>query len=128
MSERTTKRADRFAKPRALLQLPLLRLLAINALAGMTAAAVAVAALIYSDPNGIGTLILNSTNPALPIALLFAGFTITLAAVAMGVAVMTLPYERDGGGDKGRGVGVEAECAFAPMMAPAYAKVGKKRG
>ena len=128
MSEQTTKRASMFDKPRALLRLPLLRLLAINALAGTTAAAVAVAALIYTDPNGIGTLILNSSNPVLPIALLFAGFTITLAAVAMGVAVMTLPYDRDGGSDKGRGVGIEAECAFSPMMAPAYAKAGKKRG
>ncbi|MEZ5841872.1 MAG: hypothetical protein R3D02_16120 [Hyphomicrobiales bacterium] len=113
-----------FTKARELLRNPLLRLLAINAAAGTTAAAVAVAALIYTDPHHIGTLILESPNPALPIGLLFAGFTITLAAVAMGVAVMTLPYDNDKGDDRGRGVGAEAD--FEPMLVPVPVRVREK--
>lgn len=116
-----------FEGARKLLGNPLIKLLAINAAAGTTAAAVAVAALLYTDPHGIATLILESSNPVLPIALLFAGFTITLAAVAMGVAVMTLPYDRDYG--TGRGLGVEAvdEDEFEPMLVPVPVRKNEPR-
>ncbi len=72
---------------------PLLKLLFINGLAGILAAAVLTAGLVFADVGGFGHLVFNSASPFLPVAVLFAGLAITLASVAMGVAVMRLPFD-----------------------------------
>ncbi|MCW2307446.1 hypothetical protein [Rhodobium gokarnense] len=70
---------------------PLFRLLFANGLAGIAAAAILTAGLLLTDVGGLGHLVANSSSPVLPVALLFASLSITLASVAMGVAVMRLP-------------------------------------
>lgn len=77
---------------------PLFRLLFFNGLAGVLAAAVVTVGLIVGDVGGLGHLVLNSDNPVLPVVLLFASLTITLASVAMGAAIMSLPNDRDDDG------------------------------
>jgi hypothetical protein len=77
----------------------LLKLLLTHALAGAAAAVVLVAALVALDAHGLGTLVMQSETPLLPLLLLTFGFIVTLSSVAMGAAVMLLPRgERDGGG------------------------------
>ena len=87
---------------------PLLRLLFVNGLAGTTAAGVLTAGLLLTDVGGLGGLVLNAADPVLPVVLLFIGLTITLASVAMGVAVMRLPSD-DGGSGRGH------RFKFAPI-------------
>ena len=71
----------------------LLKLLLNNALIGTTAAVAIVAGLVAVDAHGLGTLIQQSDAPLLPVALLTFGFVVTLSSVAMGAAVMLLPYQ-----------------------------------
>ncbi len=81
---------------------PLLKLLFVNALAGISAAAVLAGGLVVFDVAGFGHLIANSANPVLPVVVLFASLAITLSSVAMGVAVMRLPFDNDGPGSRKR--------------------------
>ena len=81
----------------------LLKLLLTNALAGVAAAVVLVAALVAVDAHGLGTLVMHSETPLLPLALLTFGFIVTLSSVAMGAAVMLLPSRDHTGGGRSRG-------------------------
>lgn len=78
-------------------KLPLFRLLALNALAGATAGLVVSTGLIVLDVGGFGHLVAADATPLVPYALVTAGFVITLASVAMGVAVMRLGEGGEGG-------------------------------
>lgn len=75
---------------------PLIRLLALNALAGATAGLVVVAGLLGLDVGGLGSLVASSENPVLPVGLMTFGFVVTLSSVAMGAGIMRL-------GSDGRG-------------------------
>lgn len=90
---------------RGLLKNPLLNLLFFNGLAGVVAAAVVTVGLLAIDLGGLGSLVMGSDNPVLPAALLFISLTITLASVAMGVAVMRLPSDA-GGQDGGKRIAI----------------------
>jgi hypothetical protein len=74
---------------------PLFRLLLINGLIGTLVAVLLVAGLIITDAHRIGTLIANAQHPALPIITLTVGLVITFGSVAMGMAIMSLPYPSD---------------------------------
>ena len=50
-------------------------------------------ALIATNTAGLGTLIWNEASPAIPIALLAAGFAITFGSAAMGAAIMAMRWE-----------------------------------
>lgn len=80
---------------------PLFRLLLINGLIGTAVAVLLVAGLMITDAHRIGTLILNAENPVLPIAVLTIGLVITFGSVAMGMAIMSLPYDDDSDGQGG---------------------------
>jgi hypothetical protein len=74
---------------------PLLRLLAINCLAGMFVAVLMVGGLLWTDTAHLWTLISTAQDPVIPIVLLAFGLMLTLGSVAMGTAIMALPYEDD---------------------------------
>ena len=81
---------------------PLLRLLAINALAGALVAGLFLVTLIATDAASLGTLILGSDAPVLVSLVLYAALVVTFSSVAMGTAVMRLgtrqaPRGPDGG-------------------------------
>jgi hypothetical protein len=71
---------------------PLLRLLAINCLTGMAVAVVMVGAILWTDTAHLWTLISTTSDPVTPVVLLFLGLMLTLGSVAMGTAIMSLPY------------------------------------
>lgn len=86
---------------------PLLRLLAMNALAGALAAVVVVVGMLSLDVGGIGRLVANAENPAVAVALFTCGFVILLSNAAMGVAIMRLgAVPRDDGPGGGRPIPV----------------------
>jgi O-antigen ligase len=64
--------------------------LATQLVAGLVAAAVFTAGLLYLDSFGLWTLIRTSDDGILAAAMLFAGSAITFGSVAMGAGVMLL--------------------------------------
>ncbi|WP_181702574.1 hypothetical protein [Chthonobacter albigriseus] len=93
---------------------PLLRLLALNGLAGATAGVVVVTGLLGFDVGGIGRLVAASDNPALPIGMMTFGFIITLASVAMGTAIMRIGSDDDDQPAGGRGVPIPIPVRVDP--------------
>ncbi|MEM8877575.1 MAG: hypothetical protein AAGD23_06850 [Pseudomonadota bacterium] len=104
---------------------PLFRLLLINGLIGTAVAILLVAGLMITDAHRIGTLIINSENPALPIIVLTLGLVITFGSVAMGMAIMSLPLETDdegtsnSGGHRDRVNALPSHPALRPITVPA---------
>ncbi len=74
----------------------LLRFLAINCAIGIGAGWFLLLLLILSNAAGLKDLILGSDAPALPVAMLAAGFAITFGSAAMGTAVMALRPDNEG--------------------------------
>lgn len=93
---------------------PLLRLLALNLLAGIAAALLFVGGLLALNPWRLRDLILADGTPAAALAMLAFGFAITLGSAAMGTAIMAI-----GGDETARGGGRPAKANGA--LAPAYA-------
>jgi hypothetical protein len=62
---------------------------------GIAAGGAVLAGLLIYDIAGIGRLILASESPALAIAMLLGGLSITFGSAAMGFAVFLVPRERD---------------------------------
>ncbi|MFV0297735.1 MAG: hypothetical protein ACK5JT_16615 [Hyphomicrobiaceae bacterium] len=67
-----------------------IRFLALNALGGAVAGNVAAGLMLWFDAGGLGTLISESSAPVAPLCLLFGGFTLTFASLAMGSAIMLM--------------------------------------
>jgi hypothetical protein len=80
----------------ALLQQPLLRLLAINLAAGIAAAALLLGGLLLLNPFGLRDLIFADRSPATTLGLLLFGFVITFGSTAMGTAIMTMGQSDEG--------------------------------
>jgi len=79
----------------------LFKLLARNLVLGTLAGWISLTALIISNTAGLYELVFTSSNPLLPLILLAFGFTLTFGSLAMGAAVMMLPYDRGAGNDRG---------------------------
>ncbi|PDT92212.1 hypothetical protein CO669_02835 [Bradyrhizobium sp. Y36] len=99
---------DHQNKPtRALLRIPLFRLLAINLAIGACAATILVGGLLWLNPGHLRELIFADTSPGIALALLLASFLITFGSAAMGSAIMAQGRKEDGGKgggkDSGRG-------------------------
>jgi hypothetical protein len=71
----------------------LLKFLALNCAIGVAAGLIFLAGLLVIDLAGLRTLIWDSPNPMLPLALLAAGLSITFGGVAMAGAVMMMPSD-----------------------------------
>ena len=80
---------------------PLFRILITNICIGSMAAAFLVAILLYTDTLGLWTLVSGDSNPVLPVLLLFFSIALTFSSIAMGIAIMTMPYDDDDDDHKG---------------------------
>ncbi len=88
---------------RALLRIPLFRLLAINLAIGACAAALLVGGLLWLNPGHLRELIFADRAPGVALLLLLASFLITFGSAAMGSAIMAQGHKEDT--DKGDGHG-----------------------
>jgi hypothetical protein len=70
----------------------LLKFLALHCAIGVAAGMCFLVSLMMVDLAGLRTLIWASPTPALPLAILAAGISITFGGVAMASAIMMLPY------------------------------------
>lgn len=100
----------------------LLRFLALHLAIGVSVAVMVVAGLILTDAHSLGRLIWQDRDPVVAVVVLLFGFVITFGSVAMGAAIMGLPYG-EGGGAKGRRV--SSRAAGEPI--PAQAAAGRRR-
>jgi hypothetical protein len=77
-------------------QLPqLVRFLLLHAAIGIGAGWLLLALLLWTDVNGVGTLIWTSDSRVLAVAMLAAGFAITFGGAAAAAAVMMMRFEND---------------------------------
>jgi len=75
---------------------PLLRFLALNLGIGVGIGVALAAAAILSDFGGLKSLISGTEAPLVAVAMLYVMFALTFGSLAMGVAVMALPYGPNG--------------------------------
>jgi len=75
---------------RFLLREPLLRLLAVNGLAGASVAVLMLGGLLALNPGGLRDLMLADRDGSTALALLLFGLIVTFGSVAMGSAIMAL--------------------------------------
>lgn len=109
--------------PQRLRDQPLLRLLAINWLIGAAVAGGLVVVVLVTDTAHLRSLMFASSEPWIPILMLFFGFVVTMCSVAMGTAIMMLPKDDD----DHRGGGMKLEVLAPPRLQPAMA-TGAARG
>lgn len=95
----------------ALLRQPLIRLLAINLAAGITAALLMLGGLLALNPGNLRELIFADRMGATALGLLLFGLVVTFGSVAMGSAVMMLGHERKKRGGGGTRKAVEVRAA-----------------
>jgi hypothetical protein len=93
---------------------PLIRLLLVNWLIGAGVALVLVTVVLITDTARLRSLMFASSDPWVPMLLLFFGFFVTMCSVAMGTAIMMLP----GDDDDGPGGGTRAVVTPAPEPVP----------
>ncbi|MGL3106697.1 hypothetical protein [Bradyrhizobium sp. BR 1432] len=95
---------------RALLRIPLFRLLAINLAIGACAAALLVGGLLWLNPGHLRELIFADRSPGIALALLLACFLITFGSAAMGSAIMAQGRKEERSGhDRGHGSRLAAQ-------------------
>jgi hypothetical protein len=93
----------RLPRAKALLRQPLLRLLAVNLLAGIVVAVLMLGGLMALNPFRLRDLILADAAGGAALGMLFFGFIITFGSMAMATAIMTLGAKpRDDGHQGGR--------------------------
>ncbi len=83
----------------------LLKLLLRHLVMGIAAGWVTLGMLLFVNIGGLRTVLFGASDPILALILLAFGFTITFGSLAMGAAIMTLPY----GGDHGKGGGLKID-------------------
>jgi len=76
----------------------LLRFLGLNMLLGTAIGVAFVSVVLLTDVAGLKDLITQSSEPLLPLFLVYAFNVFTFSGVTMGVAVMRLPYDEHADG------------------------------
>lgn len=71
----------------------LLVFLGMHCAMGVAAGTVCAAIVVLIDLGGIKQLLVNSSEPFIPMFVLFTMFALTFGAVKMGTAIMSLPLE-----------------------------------
>ncbi|MCP4934664.1 MAG: hypothetical protein GY927_10790 [bacterium] len=89
----------------------LLKLLVRHLIMGIAAGWVTLGMLMFVNIGGLRTILIASSDPVLVFILLAFGFTITFGSLAMGAAIMTLPY----GGDQGKGRGLRIDNVMVQL-------------
>jgi hypothetical protein len=101
---------------------PLLRLLFVNWLIGAAVAVVLVAVVLITDTARLRSLMFASSQPWLPLLLLFFGFFVTMCSVAMGTAIMMLPGDDDDHSDGGGAAAVDVGLDPVPIRVSVEAR------
>lgn len=73
----------------------LVRFIIGHILLGMAVGCAFAGLVLYFDVAGLWRLIVNTSNPAAPLALLFGSFMITFGSIVCGTAIMMLPRDDD---------------------------------
>ena len=71
----------------------LLVFLGMHCAMGVAAGTVCAAIVVLIDLGGMKQLLVNSSEPFIPMFVLFTMFALTFGAVKMGMAIMSLPLE-----------------------------------
>ena len=71
----------------------LLRFLGVHLAFGAAIGVAFAALVVLSNVSGIKTLIADSSNPYIALAMLYGMNALTFASLAMGIAVMTMPFD-----------------------------------
>ncbi len=71
----------------------LIRFLGLHMAVGLAIGVIIASAMIISNLAGLKDLLIEASEPFVAILLLYAFNALTFASVAMGVAVMTMPYD-----------------------------------
>ncbi len=95
----------------------LIRFVVLHAAIGWVVAAVFMAALLATDPGGIGSLLLRSQEHPLPVLLLWFFTGLTFGSAQVGAAVMLLASDRPR--PPGGGVATRAMAAMRDRIGPA---------
>jgi hypothetical protein len=66
---------------------------------GVAAGTICAAIVVLIDLGGMKQLLVNSSEPFIPMFVLFTMFALTFGAVKMGVAIMSLPREAPDGAE-----------------------------
>lgn len=70
----------------------LLRFLGLHIAFGVAVGIAAAAVALLVDAGGLKTLMVSDQQPYLAMIMLFAGFSITFGSIAVGAAIMRLPW------------------------------------
>ena len=89
----------------------LFKILARNLVLGVVAGWVTLFVLIATNTAGLYDIVFTSANPSLPITLLAFGFFITFGSLAMGAAIMMMPY----GDSDGKNGGLKIHTMLASL-------------
>ncbi|MEQ1711857.1 MAG: hypothetical protein ABL908_10695 [Hyphomicrobium sp.] len=82
---------------------PMLRFLALNLGVGVGLGIAFAALIVLGNVGELKTLIAGAENPWLAIFLLYFMCALTFGSLAMGVAVMSMPYDEQPGDDRADG-------------------------
>jgi len=98
---------------------PLVRLFAINGLAGVAIAGLVLGGIFAANIGNLRALVLAAENPVLPVVMLAAGLVITLSSVVIGSAIMFLGKADDNAGPGKRArVGWSGQAQPVPVRVP----------
>ncbi|WP_421982566.1 hypothetical protein [Roseibium sp.] len=103
---------------RNLKQDPLIRLIAINGVAGVGVAMLVMGGIFWTNIGNLRVLVAGAEDPVLPVLMLAFALVITLGSVVIGSAIMLLGRNNRSGGPRG-GRSLLA-WTTAPQSAPAY--------
>lgn len=78
----------------------LIAFLGLHCAMGVAAGVVLAGLVVLVDLGGIRQLLVESSEPFIPMFLLFAMFALTFGALKMGIAIMSLPLEEPDDGEK----------------------------
>lgn len=109
--------------PRKLKDEPLIRLVAINGVAGVCVALLVMGGIFWTNIGNLRVLVSNAEDPVLPVLMLAFALIVTLGSVVIGSAIMLLGRKKgDGGSSGGRltqswTVGMQEARVYAPARA-----------
>nr|WP_319386979.1 hypothetical protein [uncultured Roseibium sp.] len=105
---------------------PLLRLIAINGVAGVGVAMLVMGGIFWTNVGNLRVLVSGAEDPVLPVLMLAFALVITLGSVVIGSAIMLLGRQHGNGGAQG-GKPLHAWTG-SPQGTPVYVNAAPKSG
>lgn len=79
---------------------PMVRFLGLHLGVGIAVGVAAASLMVLSNTGGLKDLLIGDSNPLVALAALYISLALTGGSVAMGIAVMTLPWDGPGPDDE----------------------------